>query len=96
MDEKYLKDLGFELTFEDFWEEVEAFAKQNRLPTCYVEEEFIIDGEFLPLHLTWQEDLDEEPGGESPWMSTESLDAFVDHANRIEEEESKEWDDPLM
>ena len=51
-----LEEMGFELTFEDFWQEVEAFAEQNLLSTTYVEEEFIIDGEFIPVHLTKQED----------------------------------------
>ena len=40
---------GFELTFESFWEEVEEFAKTVGLSTTYVEEEFIIDGEFIPV-----------------------------------------------
>ena len=44
------------ITFEDFWVEVEAFAEQNRITTSYVEEEFIIDGAFIPVHLKWQED----------------------------------------
>ena len=44
--------------FERFWADVEAFAEQNRLPTHYVEEEFIIDGELIPVHLKWDEDAD--------------------------------------
>ena len=48
-DKKYEGFEGFELTFEDFWEEVETFAKTVELSTTYVEEEFIIDGEFIPV-----------------------------------------------
>ena len=44
------------ITFEDFWSEVEAFAEQNRLTTSYVEDEFILDGELIPIHLKWHED----------------------------------------
>lgn len=47
-------------SFEHWWSEVEAFAEQNRLPTHYVEEEFIIDGELFPVHLEWQEDVSPE------------------------------------
>ena len=42
--------------FEDFWAEVEAFANQYRLPLHYVEEEFVIDGELIAVHLTFDED----------------------------------------
>ena len=37
-------------TFEQFWEEVETFAKKAGVPTTYVESEFIIDGEFIPVY----------------------------------------------
>ncbi len=52
--------MGFEASFEDWWADVNAFAEQNRLPTHYVEEEFIIDGEFLPVHLKFEQDYSEE------------------------------------
>ena len=42
--------------FEDFWEEVKAFADQYRLSYSYVEEEFVIDGELVPVHLTFPDD----------------------------------------
>ena len=42
--------------FEDFWDEVTAFANQYRLPLHYVEEEFVIDGELHAVHLTFDDD----------------------------------------
>ena len=42
--------------FLDYWEEIKAFAEQNRLSVSYVEDEFLIDGELFPVHLTFQED----------------------------------------
>ena len=42
-----------ELDFWDFWSEVQAFAEQYQLSTRYVEEEFLIDGELVPVHLTF-------------------------------------------
>ena len=48
-DKKYEGFEGFELTFDDFWQEVEEFAKAVGLHSSYVEEEFIIDGEFIPV-----------------------------------------------
>ncbi len=42
--------------FWQFWEEVQAFAEQYRLTTRYVEEEFIIDGELVPVHLNVDDD----------------------------------------
>ena len=44
--------------FEEFWKEVEAYACQYLLPTHYVEEEFILDGEFIPVHLDYEHDED--------------------------------------
>ena len=35
--------------FDEFWKEVEAFAKKHNISTSYVEEEFIIEGELVPL-----------------------------------------------
>ena len=43
------------LDFWLFWEEVKAFADQYRLSTRYVEEEFLIDGELIPVHLTFDD-----------------------------------------
>ncbi len=37
----------FEYLFEAFWEDLEAYAKEVDLPTWYVEEEFVIDGELI-------------------------------------------------
>ena len=42
--------------FEVFWEEVKGFADQYRLSYAYVEEEFVIDGELVPVHLTFPDD----------------------------------------
>ena len=42
--------------FESWWEDIQAFAEQNRITTQYVEDEFILDGEFFAVHLEWQED----------------------------------------
>ena len=46
-----------DLDFWLFWEEVKAFADQYRLSTSYVEEEFLIDGELVPVHLTFPDDV---------------------------------------
>ncbi len=46
-----------DLDFWLFWEEVKAFADQYRLSTRYVEEEFLIDGELVPVHLTFPDDV---------------------------------------
>ena len=40
-----------------FWEDVRAYADQYRLSTRYVEEEFIIDGELIPIHLEFEDDV---------------------------------------
>ena len=42
--------------FDAFWEEVKGFADQYRLSYSYVEEEFVIDGELVPVHLTFDND----------------------------------------
>jgi hypothetical protein len=42
--------------FLDYWEDIKAFAEQNRLSVSYVESEFLIDGELFPVHLTFPED----------------------------------------
>ena len=41
--------------FDAFWQEVEAYATEYNLTTRYVEEEFILDGEFLPVPLDYGE-----------------------------------------
>ena len=43
-----------ELDFLTFWSELQAFADQYNLSTRYVEEEFLIDGELIPVHLTFE------------------------------------------
>ena len=111
IDEILNKDNSFQFTFEEFWEDIKAFAEQNRLSTGYVEDEFILDGELVPVHLQWQDELNEEL-----WK------ARVDEHDRLAEDEKdflgdppigeaeldriiddilahendKEWDDPLM
>jgi hypothetical protein len=42
--------------FDEFWEECKAFADQYRLSYAYVEEEFVIDGTLVPIHLTFPDD----------------------------------------
>jgi len=42
--------------FWEFWADVQAYAEQYRLTTRYVEEEFIIDGELVPVHLVFDDD----------------------------------------
>ena len=42
--------------FEEWWQEIEAYAEQYRLSLCFVEEEFILDGEFIPIHLVFEDD----------------------------------------
>ncbi len=37
----------FEYLFEAFWQDLEDYAKEVNLPTWYVEEEFVIDGELI-------------------------------------------------
>ena len=37
--------------FDDFWADVEKYAEKVGVNTRYIEEEFIIDGEFLPVEL---------------------------------------------
>ena len=36
--------------FEDFWLEVEEFAKEIDTPLSYIEEEFIIEGELVKAY----------------------------------------------
>jgi len=58
-----MSDESLDLFEQEFWSEVEEFAKEMGLPLTYVEEEFIIDGELikqakdLPKYIT-----DEEAG----------------------------------
>jgi len=42
--------------FLDYWEDIKAFAEQNRLSVSYVEDEFLLDGELFPVHITFPED----------------------------------------
>ena len=50
------EDKNMENSFWAYWEEIRAFAEQNRLSTSYVEDEFLLEGELFPVHLKWQED----------------------------------------
>ena len=54
---KKKEDEKLESDFWVFWEEIRAFADQYRLSTRYVEEEFLIDGELVPVHLTFPDDV---------------------------------------
>ena len=51
------EDEKLESDFWVFWEEIRAFAAQYRLSTSYVEEEFILDGELIPVHLAFEDDV---------------------------------------
>ena len=46
------------IDFDDFWEEVKAYADEHCLSYAQVEEEFIIDGVFYPVGLLSQSDCD--------------------------------------
>ncbi len=50
------EDKNLESDFWEYWEEIKAFAEQNRLSVSYVEDEFLLEGELFPVHLKWQED----------------------------------------
>ena len=54
---KKKEDEELDYDFWLFWEEVRGFADQYRLSTRYVEEEFILDGELIPVHLTFEDDV---------------------------------------
>ena len=43
-------------SFDEFWEEVKGFADQYNLSYTYVEEEFVIDGQLVPVHLHMDDD----------------------------------------
>ena len=45
-------------TFEEWWANVEAFADQYGMSYTHVEEEFIIDGEFVPVHLVSVDEIE--------------------------------------
>ena len=51
-----MNDKGELQDFDAFWEEVRAFADQYRMSYTYVEEEFVIDGELIPVHLNFDND----------------------------------------
>ena len=42
-----MSDESLDLFEQEFWSEVEEFAKEMNLPLSYVEEEFIVDGELI-------------------------------------------------
>lgn len=42
-----MSDESLDLFEEEFWSEVEQYAKETGLSTRYIEEEFIIDGELI-------------------------------------------------
>ena len=56
--DSYLNFDKYEAEFEDFWLEVEAYATEHCLPTRYVEEEFIVEGEFQAIPVQYMHDLD--------------------------------------
>lgn len=43
-------------SFEDFWANIKAFADEHRMSYTHVEEEFIIDGIFIPVPLMYEND----------------------------------------
>ena len=51
-----LNDKGELQDFDKFWDEVKAFADNYNLSYAYVEEEFVIDGQLVPVHLDLQDD----------------------------------------
>ena len=55
--EKRQFEKEWESDFWEYWEEIKAFAEQYRLSTRYVEEEFLIDGELIPVHLEFEDDV---------------------------------------
>ena len=44
------------IDFDDFWDEVKAYADEHCLSYSFVEEEFIIDGVFYPVGLMYDKD----------------------------------------
>jgi hypothetical protein len=40
--------------FEDWWEEVEAYAEKTGLTTSYLEEEFILEGELHKVNINFK------------------------------------------
>ena len=44
------------IDFDDFWDEVQAYADEHQLSYAQVEEEFIIDGVFYPVPLMYEKD----------------------------------------
>ena len=53
----------YEAEFESFMMELEAYATEHNITTRYVEEEFLIDGEFIPVKMVYHHDLSD---GEYP------------------------------
>ena len=51
-----LKSNGELQNFDQWWEEVKAYADQYQMSYAYVEEEFVIDGELIPVHLNFDHD----------------------------------------
>jgi hypothetical protein len=45
-------------TFEEWWEQIKAYADEYHLSYTHVEEEFVINGEFIPVHLEYEHELD--------------------------------------
>ena len=56
--------------WDDFWAEVEGYAEHHGLTTRHVEEEWILDGEFIPVEATYFHELD-DPGDYPERSSTE-------------------------
>ena len=50
----------YEAEFDAFWLEVEAYATEHNVPTRYIEEEFLIDGEFQTVDVQYMHQLDNE------------------------------------
>ena len=51
-----MNDKGELQDFDEWWEELKAYADQYQMSYAYVEEEFVIDGELIPVHLNFDDD----------------------------------------
>ena len=51
-----MKSTGELQNFDEFWEEGKAYADQYNMSYAYVEEEFVIDGDLIPVHLNFDDD----------------------------------------
>ena len=52
---KHIDSIDY-IDFDDFWEEVKAYADEHQMSYSHVEEEFILDGIFYPVGLLYDKD----------------------------------------